>query len=104
MTRVVACAAASVRHAAKRRPTMSQIVRAFEGNISLADITEGVASEDSTGYSLDGSSDYCSTQYREDLKKFKKMALESQTYGSSGLTSENGQDLEPSSSSSINEG
>lgn len=130
MTRVVACAAASVRHSAKRRPKMSQvllswnlfvtlnlitvlwnlgslqIVRAFEGNISLDDLTEGVTPGHSTIYSLDGSSDYSSTQYKEDLKKFKKMALESQTFGSSecsGLTtSDNGQN--PSGSSSITEG
>ncbi|EFH70630.1 kinase family protein [Arabidopsis lyrata subsp. lyrata] len=105
MTRMVACAAASVRHSAKRRPKMSQIVRAFEGNISIDDLTEGAAPGHSTIYSLDGSSDYSSTQYKEDLKKFKKMALESQTFGSSecsGLTSDNGQN--PSVSSSITEG
>ncbi|CAH2036478.1 unnamed protein product [Thlaspi arvense] len=106
MTRMVACAAASVRHSAKRRPKMSQIVRALEGNISLDDLTEGVAPGDSTMYSLDGSSDYSSTQYKEDLKRFKKMALESKTFGSSecsGLTtSDNGQN--PSGSSSVTEG
>ncbi|CAH2036428.1 unnamed protein product [Thlaspi arvense] len=57
------------------------IVRALEGSISLDDLIEGVASEHS--------SDYCSTQYQQDLKEFKKMALESQTFGSSGQTSEN---------------
>ncbi|XP_010462066.1 PREDICTED: proline-rich receptor-like protein kinase PERK15 isoform X1 [Camelina sativa] len=105
MTRMVACAAASVRHSAKRRPKMSQIVRAFEGNISIDDLTEGSAPGHSTIYSLDGSSDYSSTQYKEDLKKFKKMAYESQTFGSSEcsvLTSHNGQN--PSGSSSITEG
>ncbi|CAD5315317.1 unnamed protein product [Arabidopsis thaliana] len=105
MTRMVACAAASVRHSAKRRPKMSQIVRAFEGNISIDDLTEGAAPGQSTIYSLDGSSDYSSTQYKEDLKKFKKMAFESKTFGSSecsGLTSDNGQN--PSGSSSITEG
>ncbi|VYS48858.1 unnamed protein product [Arabidopsis thaliana] len=105
MTRMVACAAASVRHSAKRRPKMSQIVRAFEGNISIDDLTEGSAPGHSTIYSLDGSSDYSSTQYKEDLKKFKKMAFESKTFGSSecsGLTSDNGQN--PSGSSSITEG
>lgn len=93
-----------------------QIVRAFEGNLSLDDLTEGVTPGHSTIYSLDGSSDYSSTQYKEDLKKFKKMALESQTFGSSecsGLTtSDNGQNpsgtsdncQNPSGSSSITEG
>ncbi|KAL1217350.1 Proline-rich receptor-like protein kinase PERK15 [Cardamine amara subsp. amara] len=106
MTRMVACAAASVRHSAKRRPKMSQIVRAFEGNVSIDDLTEGVNPGHSTIYSLDGSSDYSSTQYKEDLKKFKKMAFESQTFGGSSecsvLTSDNGQN--PSGSSSTTEG
>ncbi|XP_019095022.1 PREDICTED: proline-rich receptor-like protein kinase PERK15 [Camelina sativa] len=43
MKRMVACAAACVRHSAKHRPKMSQIVRAFEGNISIHDLTEGSA-------------------------------------------------------------
>ncbi|CAA7043869.1 unnamed protein product [Microthlaspi erraticum] len=108
MTRMVACAAASVRHSAKRRPKMSQIVRAFEGNISLDDLTEGVTPGHSTIYSLDGSSDYSSTQYKEDLKKFKKMALESQTFGGgssecSGLTTSDTTGQNPSGSSSITE-
>lgn len=76
-----------------------QIVRAFEGNISLDDLTEGVTQGHNTVYSLDESSDYSSTRYKEDLKKFEKMALESQTFASSecsGLTtSDNGQNSEP---------
>ncbi|KAL1215973.1 Proline-rich receptor-like protein kinase PERK15 [Cardamine amara subsp. amara] len=97
MNRMVACAAASVHYSAKRRPKMSQIVRAFEGNLSLDDITQGVTVEHRTIYSLDGSSGYSSTQYTNDLKKFKKIALESQTFGSSGLTSDNGHYLSGSS-------
>uniref|UniRef100_A0A0A9FMR8 non-specific serine/threonine protein kinase n=1 Tax=Arundo donax TaxID=35708 RepID=A0A0A9FMR8_ARUDO len=42
MARVVASAAASVRHSAKKRPKMSQIVRALEGDMSLEDLNEGV--------------------------------------------------------------
>ncbi|XP_042425672.1 proline-rich receptor-like protein kinase PERK4 [Zingiber officinale] len=42
MARVVAAAAASVRHSAKRRPKMSQIVRALEGDVSLEDLNDGV--------------------------------------------------------------
>ncbi|KAL0824766.1 hypothetical protein Bca101_048443 [Brassica carinata] len=38
MMRMVSCAAASVRTSAKHRPKMSQIVRAFEGNLSLDDL------------------------------------------------------------------
>jgi serine/threonine protein kinase len=36
--RLAACAAASTRHSAKRRPKMSQIVRALEGDASLEDL------------------------------------------------------------------
>ncbi|XP_040377563.1 proline-rich receptor-like protein kinase PERK4 [Oryza brachyantha] len=42
MARVVASAAAAVRHTAKKRPKMSQIVRALEGDVSLEDLNEGM--------------------------------------------------------------
>ncbi|VAI22548.1 unnamed protein product [Triticum turgidum subsp. durum] len=42
MARVVASAAACVRHSAKKRPKMSQIVRALEGDMSLEDLNDGV--------------------------------------------------------------
>ncbi|KAG2534837.1 hypothetical protein PVAP13_9NG087946 [Panicum virgatum] len=41
MAWLVACAAAAVRHSAKKRPKMSQIVRALEGDMSLEDLNEG---------------------------------------------------------------
>ncbi|CAH8306472.1 unnamed protein product [Eruca vesicaria subsp. sativa] len=106
MTRMVACAAASVRYSAKRRPKMSQIVRAFEGNISLDDLTEEATPGHNTICSLDGSSDYSSIKYNEDMKKFEEMALDSQTFEisecSGVTTSDNGQN--PSGSSSISDG
>lgn len=101
MGRMVACAAVCVRHSARRRPRMSQIVRALEGNISLENINEGITPGHSTVYSPYGSTDYDSTQYSEDIKKFQKMALETQensTSEFSGVTSEYG--LQPSGSSS----
>ncbi|PON49868.1 Mitogen-activated protein kinase kinase kinase [Trema orientale] len=102
MTRLVACAAACVRHSAKRRPRMSQIVRALEGDVSLADLNEGITPGHSSVYSSHGSSDYDTSQYNEDMKKFRKMALGSQEYGASseysGRTSDYG--LYPSGSSS----
>ncbi|KAL5768836.1 hypothetical protein ACOSQ2_015619 [Xanthoceras sorbifolium] len=102
MARMVACAAACVRHSARRRPRMSQIVRALEGDVSLADLNEGIRPGQSNVYSSYGSSDYDNMQYNEDLKKFRKMALASQEYGASseysGRTSEYG--LYPSGSSS----
>ncbi|KAL6874670.1 hypothetical protein ACP4OV_013335 [Aristida adscensionis] len=100
MARMIACAAACVRHSARRRPRMSQVVRALEGDVSLDDLNEGVRPGHSRFMGSYSSSDYDTNQYNEDLKKFKKMAL-----GSSGLqssqqtpTSEYGQN--PSMSSS----
>ncbi|KAI8023190.1 Proline-rich receptor-like protein kinase PERK1 [Camellia lanceoleosa] len=101
MARMVACAAACVRHSARRRPRMSQVVRALEGDVSLSDLNEGIKPGHSTVYSSHGSSDYDTSQYNEDLKKFRKMALGTQEYGSSEYsapTSEYG--LYPSGSSS----
>nr|CAD1828227.1 unnamed protein product [Ananas comosus var. bracteatus] len=51
MARMVVCTAACVRHSAGRRPRMSQIVRALEGNISLEDLNEGVQPGQSTLFS-----------------------------------------------------
>lgn len=103
MARMVACAAACVRHSARRRPRMSQIVRALEGDVSLSDLNEGIRPGHSALYSSHGSSDYDTSQYNEDLKKFRKMALASQEYGSSEYsdpTSEYG--VNPSVSGSEN--
>ncbi|XP_035539326.1 proline-rich receptor-like protein kinase PERK1 isoform X1 [Juglans regia] len=102
MASMVACAAACVRHSARRRPRMSQIVRALEGDASLADLNEGIRPVHGSAYSSHGSSDYDTSQYNADMKKFRKMALGSQEYGASseysGPTSEYG--LYPSGSSS----
>lgn len=102
MACMVACAAACVRHSARRRPRMSQIVRALEGDSSLPELNEGIRSGHGNAYSSYGSSDYDTVQYNEDLKKFRKMALGSQEYGASseysGPTSDYG--LNPSGSSS----
>ncbi|KAK3410946.1 hypothetical protein EUGRSUZ_J02973 [Eucalyptus grandis] len=101
MTRMIACAAACVRHSAQHRPRMTQVVRALEGYLSPSDLNEGIVPGHSIAYSPHGSSDYDTSQYQEDLKKFRMMALESQEQATSeysGLTSEYG--LHPSSSSS----
>ncbi|XP_021741525.1 proline-rich receptor-like protein kinase PERK1 [Chenopodium quinoa] len=101
MARMVACAAASVRHSARRRPRMSQVVRALEGEVSLSDLNEGIRPGHSSIYSSYGSSDYDTSQYKDDMKKFRQMALQSTEYGSSeygGTTSEYG--MYPSGSSS----
>lgn len=101
MSRMIACAAACVRHSAKRRPRMSQIVRALEGDVSLEDLNEGVRPGHSRPFGSYASSDYDSSQYNEDMKKFRKMALASRDYASSEYsapTSEYGQVLSASSS------
>ncbi|PPD84115.1 hypothetical protein GOBAR_DD18950 [Gossypium barbadense] len=88
MTRMVACAAACVRHSARRRPRMSQIVRALEGDASLSDLNEGVTPEQSSVYSSYESSDYDTNQYNEDMKRFRRMALDTQEYAASSEYSE----------------
>lgn len=105
MARMVTCASVCVRHLARRRPKMSQIIRALEGNLPLDDLTEGIQTTHNIINDSNGSSDYDAlydtTQYREDLIKFKKMALESVEHtvsACSGPTSEFGR--RPSCSSS----
>ncbi|CAM8917923.1 unnamed protein product [Rhodiola kirilowii] len=87
MARMVACAAACVRHSARRRPKMSQVVRSLEGNASLSDLNEGIKPGHSTVYSSYESTDYDNNQYNEDMKKFRKMAFASQEYSSGGYSS-----------------
>ncbi|KAM7519711.1 hypothetical protein LguiB_018673 [Lonicera macranthoides] len=83
MVRMVACAAVCVRHLARRRPRMSQIVRTLEGNMSLDDLNEGNRPGHSTIYGSHEIADYDTAQYKEDLKKFTKMVLEGQDYNNS---------------------
>ncbi|KAE8735395.1 Proline-rich receptor-like protein kinase PERK1 [Hibiscus syriacus] len=62
MTRMVACAAACV-------------VRALEGDASLSDLNEGMKPGQSSVYSSYESSEYDTSQYNEDMKRFRRMAL-----------------------------
>ncbi|CAN4119705.1 unnamed protein product [Withania somnifera] len=78
---MVACAAASIRHAARRRPKMSQIVRALEGDVSLDDLNEGMKKSNSAMFGSSESSEYDGGAY--DLKKFKKSGMSSQEFTSS---------------------
>lgn len=78
MLQMVHCAAASIKHSARGRPRMSQIVRALEGDVSLEDLNAG-----SRG-SLPSSngSDY-------DLKRLGKGgATSSQEFSDEGQTGE----------------
>ncbi|MED6146758.1 Proline-rich receptor-like protein kinase perk1 [Stylosanthes scabra] len=103
LTRITACAATCVRHSARRRPRMSQVVRALEGNISLEDLYEGGTPGHSRVFGSFESINYDSGQYNEDLKKFRKLALESQEQGTSysGPSSEYGQPPSASTSSGL---
>ncbi|XP_020870884.1 proline-rich receptor-like protein kinase PERK7 isoform X2 [Arabidopsis lyrata subsp. lyrata] len=100
MARMVACAAAAVRHSGRRRPKMSQIVRTLEGDASLDDLDDSVKPRQSSSGG-EGSSDYEMGTYGAEMRKFRKVTLDSRDYGASseyGATSEYG--LDPSSSSS----
>ncbi|KAF7840936.1 proline-rich receptor-like protein kinase PERK7 [Senna tora] len=74
------------------------IVRALEGDVSLDDLSEGVKPGQSSIFS-NNSVEYDASTYSADMKRFRKLALDS-GYASSeyGQTSEYG--LNPSSSSS----
>ncbi|KAK1560574.1 hypothetical protein Q3G72_028199 [Acer saccharum] len=109
MARMVACASASIRHSARRRPRMSQIVRALEGDVSLEDLNDGakLASNNSlfggssaSGGASSNTSEHDHSLYADDMKRYTKAALNNAPYISSefGATSEYG--LNPSTSSS----
>ncbi|XP_074273822.1 proline-rich receptor-like protein kinase PERK1 isoform X1 [Silene latifolia] len=119
MARMIVCATACLRHKAQRRPRMSQVVRALEGELSLTDNSEGIGAGPSTTYTSHSSdnneavrrrynsmytsqsSDNDSSPYKEDLKRVNKGAVANQADGSSeydGTTSEYG--LYPSGLSS----
>ncbi|KAI5592148.1 hypothetical protein POPTR_004G153600v4 [Populus trichocarpa] len=95
MACMVACAGASVSHSAKRRPKMSRIVRALEGEVSLEEGRKA-----GLIFSSASSSDHDQSSYSTDMRRFRRTALDSNDYVSSefGHTSEYG--LNPSSSSS----
>ncbi|KAM1219588.1 hypothetical protein ACFX2G_047640 [Malus domestica] len=94
MACMLSCAAACVRHSARRRPRMSQVVRALEGNLSADELNEGIIPGQSTVFSY-GSSEYNASEYKEDLNKFRKLALaleiqEQETSENSGPSSDFG--------------
>ncbi|KAF5463971.1 hypothetical protein F2P56_014090 [Juglans regia] len=84
MARMVACASASIRHSARKRPRMSQIARALEGDASLLDDlkNEGVKPGHSSVYSSAGSSDLDTNTFNADMKKFRKTAQASPEFAS----------------------
>ncbi|PKU80649.1 proline-rich receptor-like protein kinase PERK1 [Dendrobium catenatum] len=104
MKQMIACAAACVRHSARRRPRMSMVLRALEGGVPLEELNEGMQPGHSRmhdSYTTNTSSDYDSQRYNEAMQKFRTLALRSQVNSSSeysGTTSEYG--LAPSVTSS----
>ncbi|CAN6346179.1 unnamed protein product, partial [Urochloa humidicola] len=66
MQRLIACAAAAVRHTARSRPRMSQIVRYLEGQLSVEALNAGVAP---------GQSEVMEEHAGEQLRRMKRLAF-----------------------------
>ncbi|KAG9130177.1 hypothetical protein Leryth_018765 [Lithospermum erythrorhizon] len=83
MLRMIACADACIRHSSRRRPKMSQVVRALEGDASMEDLGEVMKHSPSMGFGSGSGSEY-------DSKKYKKAGLSSQEFSSNeyGTTGE----------------
>ncbi|EPS63150.1 hypothetical protein M569_11637 [Genlisea aurea] len=89
MASMVACASSCVRHSARRRPRMSQVVRALEGDSSLDDLNgDGKGGQSGTAARANPATDVYDTRaYNADLMKFKKMILPTQEFNSGSSTS-----------------
>ncbi|KAK3149179.1 hypothetical protein QOZ80_3AG0214000 [Eleusine coracana subsp. coracana] len=90
MARLVASAAASVRYSAKKRPKMSQIVRALEGDMSLEDLNEGMRPGQSMSFGV-ASSSYetrAPGPYTSDMERIRQLPMAISEY--SGSVSEFG--------------
>ncbi|CAI0420076.1 unnamed protein product [Linum tenue] len=85
MLRMIACAAASIRHSAKKRPKMSQIVHTLEGDASLDDLNDGIRPGQSSIFGAAGGSggEYDISAYNADMERFRQVALASQEFSSS---------------------
>lgn len=92
MFRMIEAAAACVRHSAQKRPKMAMVVRALE--TEGADLNQGVMPGYSTAYGGfdSASSEFDSSQYKANLKKFRQVA-----YGTS--TSQYSSDYSPGTTS-----
>ncbi|XP_051216373.1 proline-rich receptor-like protein kinase PERK4 [Lolium perenne] len=81
--RVVACAAACIRHTARRRPKMSQVVKALQGEVPLETLNDAargatlssVSSMPGPEYGQSGSS-----SYTVQMERIRKVALPSPEY------------------------
>ncbi|XP_038892953.1 proline-rich receptor-like protein kinase PERK13 [Benincasa hispida] len=72
MFRMIEAAAACVRHSAPKRPRMVQVVRALDIESDMSDLSNGVKYGQSTIYD--------SGQYNQDISKFRRMALGSDSF------------------------
>lgn len=72
MFRMIEAAAACVRHSAPKRPRMVQVVRALDIESDISDLSNGVKYGQSTIYD--------SGQYNQDISKFRRMALGSDSF------------------------
>ncbi|KAE9596610.1 putative protein kinase RLK-Pelle-PERK-1 family [Lupinus albus] len=89
MARMAACAAGSIRHSAKKRLKMSQIVRTLEGDVSLDDLREGIIKTGTTNvHTSSGEIPYDTMQYNHDILQFRKAVFSSEVGTSSGSSSE----------------
>ncbi|KAK7410359.1 hypothetical protein VNO78_01080 [Psophocarpus tetragonolobus] len=85
MVIMITCAAACVRHSARLRPRMSQIVGALEGVVSLTDLVGDITPGHTTIYNWSKSSDYDANQYQQEMRNFN-LALSCYKYSSSGYS------------------
>ncbi|CAN4123586.1 unnamed protein product [Withania somnifera] len=84
--RMIACAASSIRHSAKRRPKMSQIVRALEGNSSLEDLNDNIRPSKTPSFAASNGAPtlgYDTGMYNADMMKFRKMIMPTQEFNNS---------------------
>ncbi|GMH03681.1 hypothetical protein Nepgr_005520 [Nepenthes gracilis] len=97
MAQMVACAVVCIRHSARLRPQMSQVVQALEGTLSIKDL---FTKEAPSHGRVHRSADYDSSQYGVDINKLWKLAFESQEQS---IISEHGANARPSTSSTENQ-
>ncbi|KAL9242365.1 hypothetical protein vseg_016374 [Gypsophila vaccaria] len=71
MGSMITCAASCVRHSAKRRPRLSQVVRALEGDLELSDLNAGVKPGFSSLYS---SADLYEPPNTDNMLRFRRTA------------------------------
>ncbi|PAN44748.1 hypothetical protein PAHAL_9G067200 [Panicum hallii] len=90
MARLVASAAAAVRHSAKKRPKMSQIVRALEGDMSLEDLNEGVRPGQSMTFGTASASLYKANRapgrYTSDMERIRQATVAIPEYSGGAVT------------------